>query len=301
MGLAELKGMALNEHLAALRAAEAVARLGTLRRAADELRVTPGAVSQQIGKLEARLCRMLFSREARGMVPTAAGAQLGAYLTRGFDEIERGLALVQERDAKVISISVAPVFAARWLVWRLHRFADVFPGARVQVEATIDLVDPRREGIDACIRVGTGHWPGLRVTELIEHRVFPVCAPTMAERIRMPSDLSRVPIIRDTRSLFDWDTWLRPHGFSKEMLGDGPLFSDSSIGLDAAIAGQGVLLAWETLASDALATGRLVAPLPGRSATGLSYWFVEPEDVRRRPVVSAFMRWLSAELAEFGT
>ena len=118
----------------------------------------------------------------------------------------------------------------------------------------------------------------------------------------MPSDLSRVPIIRDTRSLFDWDTWLRPHGFSKEMLGDGPLFFGTHpSGLTRRLQGKACSLLGETLASDALATGRLVAPLPGRSATGLSYWFVEPEDVRRRPVVSAFMRWLSAELAEFGT
>lgn len=291
----------MHQHLAALKAAEAVARLGSLRLAAEELRVTPGAVSQQIGKLEARLGRMLFSREARGMVPTAVGAQLGAYLTRGFDEIERGLSLVQQRDGKVILISVAPVFAARWLVWRLHRFAEVFPGARVQVEATIDLVDPRREGIDACIRVGTGRWPGLKAIQLIEHRVFPVCAPAIAKQIRTPADLTTVPIIRDTRSMFDWDTWLVPNGMSQDMLGDGPRFSDASIGLDAAIAGQGVLLAWETLANDALASGRLVAPLPGRFRTGLSYWFVEPEDARTRPVVAAFRRWLSAELGSFAS
>ncbi|PLL10080.1 LysR family transcriptional regulator [Tabrizicola sp. TH137] len=289
------------EHLSALQVAEAVARLGSMRAAADELNVTPGAISQQINKLEARLGRKLFERRSRGIVPTELGERIAVHLSLGFQEIRRGLALIHERDDNVISISVAPVFAGRWLVWRLHRFSEAFPGARVQVEATVEIVDPAMAGIDACIRVGRGEWPGVRATQLIEHRVFPVCAPELARCIRQPADLAHVPIIRDTRSMFDWDTWLRPNNMSKNVLGDGPLFSDSSIGLDAAIAGQGVLLAWETLATDAISSGRLVAPLPGRFKSGLSYWFVEPEGTRRRAVVAAFRKWLVTELSAFST
>lgn len=291
----------LNEHLSALRAAEAVARRGSLRAAADELRVTPGAVSQQIARLEARLGRRLFHRLPRGMEPTEIGRQVAEHLTRGFNELERALALARKRDESVISISVAPIFAGRWLVWRLDRFGAAHPGARVRLEATVDLVDPAAGEIDACIRVGRGDWPGVRATRLIEHRVFPVCAPALARGIRDVHDLVQIPAIRDTRAMFDWDVWLRPNGSSQEALRDGPSYSDSALCLDAAIAGQGVFLAWETLAADAIAAGRLVAPLPGRFRTGLAYWLVEAEDVRRRPIVAAFHDWLVRELEGFAS
>lgn len=289
----------LHEHLSALRAAEAVARLGSLRAAADELRVTPGAVSQQIARLEARLGRKLFRRLPRGMEPTQLGLSVAEHLTRGFQELERALALARARDESVVTISVAPIFAGRWLVWRLDRFAQANPGARVRVEATVDLVAPGTGEVDACIRVGRGDWPGVRLTKLVEQRVFPVCAPERAQTIRAPRDLFDHPVIRDTNSMIDWDVWLRPNGLSKDGLRDGPLYSDSALCLDAAIAGQGVFLGWETLAVDAIAAGRLVAPLPGRFRTGLAYWFVEAEGARRRPVVAAFHDWLAGELEAF--
>ncbi|MEP5731878.1 MAG: LysR substrate-binding domain-containing protein [Sulfitobacter sp.] len=129
-------------------------------------------------------------------------------------------------------------------------------------------------------------------------RVLPVCAPSLSEKLTTLADLSQVPIIRDTQSMFEWDMWFNPNDMSENQLGNGPEFSKAALCLDAAIAGQGVFFAWETLAQDALAVGRLVVPFPGRFKTRISYWFAEPDDRRRTPQVEAFRHWLVDELGE---
>jgi len=285
-----------NVKLMALRSVEAVARLGSLRTAADELGVTPGAVSQQIIKAEAQLDRRLFERTPKGMVPTRIGAEVSAHLTDGFLALDRGVALTRQVTDDAITVSVAPVFAAKWLVWRLGRFSALHPEIRVRIDASVALVDPQPGEIDACIRVGKGDWPGVQLDNILVQRVFPVCAPALAKHLRDPSDLARVPIIREGNGLFGWDVWLTPNGMSVDQLADGPVFSDASLCLDAAVAGQGVYLGFEILAQDGLASGRLVAPFPGRFPTGVSYWFVEPLGRRRPPHVEAFRAWLVEEL-----
>lgn len=287
-------------NLGAMRAIEAVARLGSLRMAADELGVTPGAVSQQIIKAEGQLDRTLFVRHAKGLTPTDLGREVAAHLADGFAALARGVALTRRSASDAITISVAPVFAGKWLVWRLGRFAEAHPGMRVRIDADVALVEPRPGEVDACIRVGWGDWSGVSAEELYPQRVFPVCAPDMAERLSSVSDLARVPIIREPRSMFGWDVWLAPNGMGEAELGEGPVFSDASLCLDAAVAGQGVFLAWETLAQDALSMGRLVAPFPGLIETGISYWFVEPEERRRSQQVEAFRSWLVKELRASG-
>lgn len=283
-------------NLVALRAVEAVARRGSLRAAADELGVTPGAVSQQIIKAETQLDRKLFKRTPSGLIPTEVGREASIHLAEGFAALSRGVALTRRRSSEAITISVAPVFAGKWLVWRMGRFAEAHEGVRVRIDATVDLIEPRAGEIDACIRVGWGDWVGVDVEELFPQRVFPVCAPDMAAKLQNPADLANVPIIREPKSMFGWDVWLKPNGLNEDVLGDGPVFSDASLCLDASVAGQGVFLAWETLAADALQMGRLVAPFPGRFRTGISYWFVEPKGQRRLRPVEAFRAWLVSEL-----
>lgn len=283
-------------HLGALRAVEAVARLGTLRLAAGELGVTPGAVSQQIIKAEAQLDRKLFERQPKGLVPTPVGQDIADHLTEGFSALARGVAATRLRPTDAITISVAPVFAGKWLVRRLGRFMEAHPGIRVRIEASVELVQPQTAGIDACIRVGAGGWEHVRAEELLPQRVFPVCAPAVAERLNDLADLRDVPIIRDRYSIFGWDCWLKPNGMTEDQLGDGPVFSDASLCLDAAVAGQGVFLAWESLAEDAMAADCLVAPFPGRFEVGHSYWFVEDEKAPRTPQIDAFRLWLIEEL-----
>lgn len=285
-------------HLGALRAVEAAGRLGTLRAAAEELGVTVGAVSQQILKCEAELGRTLFERRPRGLVPTDLGAAVLERLSAGFAELSAAVALADRRREDVLTVSVAPVLASKWLVWRLDRFTRARPGIRVRIDAALDLVDPNVSDVDVCIRVGRGGWPGVRAERLIAQLVFPVCAPALAARLCTPADLARVPIVAEPNAMFTWDVWLAPNGLDARILQDGPVYSDAALCFDAAMAGQGVFLAWETLAADALAMGRLVAPFPDRYPTGISYWFVTARDRAPTRAVSAFREWIAAELRE---
>ena len=284
-------------NLTALRAVEAVARLGSLRRAAEELGVTSGAISQQIIKAESQLGRTLFERDPKGMVVTQIGRDVAAHLSDGFSALSRGVALTQRNHDNAITISVAPVFAAKWLVRRLGRFSERHPDIRVRIDASGAYVRPEPGDVDACVRIGRGDWPGVKAEEILAQRVLPVCSPGLAENILDVADLAKVPIIREqANGFFGWDVWLSPNGASEDMLGTGPVFSDASLCLDAAIAGQGVFLALETLAESGLSQGQLVATLPGRFPAGISYWFIEPENHRRTQQVKVFRDWLFEEL-----
>ncbi|HZW46118.1 MAG TPA: LysR substrate-binding domain-containing protein [Microvirga sp.] len=287
-------------HLNGLRALEAAGRLGSLRAAADELGVTIGAVSQQVLKVEEQFGRPIFERHPKGLRPTPFGQEVLRYLHSGFAEISAGLALAGRRREGVLTVSVAPVFASKWLVWRLQRFRERHPDIRIRIDADVSLVDPNASDVDLCIRVGRGNWPNVTAEKLLDQLVFPVCSPALAERLRHPRDLAHVPIIREPTPMFGWDTWLGPNNLDESILGDGPVFSDASLCLDAAVAGQGVFLGWETLAHDAMAMGRLAAPFPDRYATGIAYWFVTSRSAPSTRTVEAFRDWLKAELSAGG-
>ncbi|MDQ0395348.1 LysR substrate-binding domain-containing protein [Labrys monachus] len=288
----------LRHQLNALRAVEAAGRLGSMAKAAEELGVTVGAVSQQVHKAERRLRQPLFVRGPKGLVPTAFGAPLLAGLSRGFGEIARALSAAEGRAEHVLTVSVAPVFAAKWLVPRLARFRDLRPDLQVRIDASVELVDFAASDVDVGVRIGTGPWPHVRAAHLLDHGLFPACSPALAARIGGLDDLARVPIIRDHNSPAGWPTWLAGHGRAGMTLGPGPIFSDASLCLDAAVAGQGVMMAWRVLAQDALRDGRLVSPFPRPVPTGRSYWLVTSDRERASAKVKAFESWIRAELKE---
>ncbi|MHB2264083.1 LysR substrate-binding domain-containing protein [Aliihoeflea sp. PC F10.4] len=283
-------------HMNGLRATEAIGRLRSLQAAADELGVTIGAVSQHLGRLESALGHALFTRTPRGLVPTEFGRSFLPRLTTGFSELESALRSARLDRANLLTLSVAPVFASKWLVTRLARFSERHPGITVRLDASTTLVDPDTSDVDLAIRVGNGKWPGVRTRFLLPQEIFPVSAPTLAERLREPHNLTTVPIVRDANSTLKWATWLDQFGISENALPDGHAFTDAALALDAAIAGQGVMLAWQTLAQDALATGQLVAPFPHRAATGLGYWAVTSATTRPAKAVSDFIAWLEEEI-----
>lgn len=285
-------------HLNGLRAVEALGRLGSLTRAAEELGVTPGAVSQQLARTQAQLGRPLFERTARGLVPTLQGAQILARLSTAFGALDAALGDAFRLDGTVLTVSVAPVFAAKWLVPRLHRFAARHPGTAVRLDASAELKSPDARDIDLCIRVGGGHWTGVAKELLLSQKLFPVCAPSLAARLRTPADILDLPIIEDMNSNLSWDLWLRPHGLDAGRLRIAHGFTDASLALDAAAAGLGVLLAWQTLAHDALRSGALAAPLPHAVDSGFGYWLISSAKRRDTPAMASFRRWLREELAD---
>lgn len=284
--------------LTGLRAIEAAARLGSLSAAAEELGVTPGALSQRISRTEAQLGRPVFDRTGSGLRLNALGRDMAARLSRGMAELSAAAMLADPAQDDLLNVSVAPLFASRWLIWRLPGFTAAHPAIRVRLEPVSRMVTPGIGGVDVGLRVGRGDWPGLKTEKLLDQRVMPVCTPALAERIRQPADLLHLPILRENDQLAGWREWLAPHGLDPESIPDGPVFADGGLCLDAAISGQGMFMAWETLASDALSRGQIVTPLPGRSGTGDSYWFVTASEARRKPAIARFRDWLRTELAK---
>lgn len=285
-------------HLNGLRAVEAAGRLGSLTAAAEELGVSLGAVSQQVLKAEGQLGQTVFVRSSKGLAPTPFGREVLAHLSEGFRHLATAAALGRAQAQNSLTVSVAPVFAAKWLVPRLSRFSDKLPELKLRIDASVELSDPDRSDVDLAIRVGRGDWPGLRVVHLMDQVVFPICSPRLAAELRSPADLARVPVLRDQYAMYGWDCWLEPEGYGDLTLSDGPLYSDAALCLEAAIAGQGVFLGWPTLANDSIARGQLVAPFPGRHRTGLAYWMVTSAQRRPGANLQRFERWLREELRE---
>src|SRR4051812_31874973 len=233
--------------LSALRALEAAGRLGGLAKAAEELGVTPGAISQHLRRIEDQLGRSVFERTSRGLRPTAAGAALLRALTSAFREIAQALEEAEVRTGSTLTVSVAPVLAAKWLVPRLSRFHADHPEIRLRIDAAVELVDFDVTDIDAGVRVGKGPWPRTKAEKIIELRLFPVCSPQLAERLKTLDDLAEVPAIADYGSPGRWRQWLNGQAAPGLELRQGPTYSDAGLCLEAAIAGQGVAMAWPTL------------------------------------------------------
>jgi LysR family transcriptional regulator, glycine cleavage system transcriptional activator len=286
--------------LSCLRAVEAVARLGGVTPAAEELGVTPGAVSQQVLRAEQVLELVLFARQSRGMMPTARGRDVTDILSQGFARLSAAVDRARPEATNTLTVSIAPVFAARWLIWRLPQFQASYPDLRVRLDARITLADPSSGEADLCIRVGRGGWPRVDAEKLFDQIIFPVASPQLAAAVTSPAALAHVPVIMEPNAGFSWRDWLLPEGHADAQLGPGPEFSNSSLCLDAAISGAGVFLAFETLATDALARGTVVAPFDGRHPTGNSYWLVSAQNQRQTPAMRAFADWLKQEIALAG-
>ncbi|MBO6537843.1 MAG: LysR family transcriptional regulator [Rhizobiaceae bacterium] len=285
-------------HLNGLRALESCGRLGSLKAAASELGVTVGAVSQQIIRAEEQLGRQVFERSTRGLVPTRFGHEFLARLTTGFTALDQAVASAAQHADDVLTISVAPVLASKWLVPRLSDFMSAHPGIQVRLDATVQLIDPATSDIDIAIRVGPGGWPGVKAEPLLEQEIFPVCVPALAEKLHEPSDLASVPIVTDFNSMLPWQLWLDEFGLSESDLTFGNAYADAALAQDAAIAGQGVMLSWQTLAEYPLCIGSLVAPFRHRAPTGMHYWAVTAASRREDAKVRSFKSWIRNQLGE---
>ena len=286
-------------HLNALRAVEAAGRLGSLTAAAEELGVSLGAVSQQVLKAEAQLGHPVFLRSPKGLQPTAFGRLVLAHLHEGFRYLAAAAAVGREEAANTLTVSVPPILASKWLVPRLSRFSAAAPELKLRIDASADLLDLDHSDIDLALRVGSGGWPGVATEHLLDQVVFPVCSPQLAATLEKPEDLARLPVLRDRGAMFTWEAWLAPEGLSGLPLTEGSVYSDAALCLQAAIAGQGVFLAWPTLAAYALADGQLVAPFPGRYKTGYAYWIVTSAQRPKSAKVKKFEAWLREEFAAF--
>jgi LysR family glycine cleavage system transcriptional activator len=284
-------------HLNGLRAVETVARTGSLQRAAAELGVSASAVSQQINRTEKQLGRAVFKRTPAGLVPTEFGLQFAGRLSAGFSELVRAVALAREEQLCTLVVSVAPAFASRWLVPRISRFFALHPEILLRIDASARIVDLDRSDVDVAIRLGDGRWPGVNAELLLAQEIFPVCAPVIAAKLGRVEDLAGVAVLTDSGSMISWDRWFEGAGVAPVTPKRGATFTDPTLCLEAAIAGQGVMLAWQLLAADALTDGRLVAPFGVRAASGLGYYLATSGGGEPGRKVTAFRQWLREEIA----
>lgn len=291
--------------LNALKVFESAARHLSFTKAADELHVTPGAVSQQIKTLEDYIGGRLFRRTKRALLLTDAAQASLPILREAFDKLEEASRILSARgDSRRLTVSVAPSLAAKWLVPRLDRFHERQPEIEVWISADMEVVDFAVDDVDLAIRYGCGRYPGLEVELLMEESILPVCSPRLLQGphpIRTPHDLAHHPLLhdggpdQDDATSTNWAMWLKAAGVSGVDGKRGAKFNQSSLVIEAAVAGKGVALAKSTIALADLEAGRLVAPFDLTTPSSFSYYIVHPASKARSAAVKAFKKWLREE------
>lgn len=282
--------------MAALRAFEAAAQLLSFRQAAAQLHRTPSAISHQMRRLETELGTALFHRDPDGLRLTEAGREYLEVVREALDGLDEGTTRLRRQQGDgPVSISLFPSLAVRWLIPRLNDFRERHPDVEVALINSLRQADFEHDDIDAAIRFGDGHWPGLRADPLMEEFAFPVCSPQVAAgppALRKPGDLSTALLLRNGAHPDEWQQWFEaaaPVGPVGEW---GPVFDASNEVLAAAVNGMGVAMGRTPLVEADMEAGRLVEPFAVRVRTPGRYWLVAPEATAEQPALRAFREWL---------
>ena len=294
--------------LNSLRAFEASARLLSFVKAAEELHVTPAAVSHQVKRLEEYLGVQLFRRLPRGLLLAETGQVLLSELREVFQRLDQAMERVLESDSRgALTISVAPMFAVKWLVPRLQQFDALHPDIDVRMSSSLGMIDFQRDAFDVAVRLGRGQYPGLEAVKLFDESVTPMCSPRLLEgpdKLNSPDDLRHYVLLHDDSMAFEpatpnWDTWLDSAGATRVDASRGPHFSQPDHALQAAIDGAGVVLGWLYLAADDIVAGRLVQPFSLVAPLGSAFYLVYPAVYADRQKVMVFRDWLIEEAGRY--
>ena len=274
-----------------LKAFESAARTGSFVLAAEELNVSPAAISRLVRLLEERLGIIFFERGANRLTLTPAGRRYQLGLTPLLDGIA---SLTQQMIAApkpgVLTVGVGPTFAVRWLIPRLGQFRNEQPNVDVRITmggAAADFAEDWTCGV----KLGDGNWPGLVAEPLFEADILPVCAPVLAKRLRKTSDLKSDHLLRVTHSPQDWPRWLKAAGV-KDASAQGPEFGFYGQALQAAVDGVGIAMGIRPYIDDDLAAGRLVAPFKKSVPKGLRWYLIYRETRRGEEEFDAFRDWI---------
>ena len=299
--------------LNSLRAFEATARHLSFTKAASELNVTAGAISQQVKQLEEYLGIKLFLRKNR-MIELTQEARLGLpKISDGLDRFVEGVSAIRDCDNyKPLTITLPPTFAARWLMPRLTSFQKLHPDIDVRIDATYKLVDIINEDIDAGIRFGTGDYAGLEADFLLKQEVIPVCSPALLEAssakgksLKKPIDLSNHTLLHcdfflnsTSQTQPDWDLWFSMVGVEADSIdtSHGVHFAQHDLLVQAAIEGQGIALVASISAQKALKDGLLVQPFDSGLPLEHAYYFIYPKAKASLSRVLVFRNWLLEEV-----
>ncbi len=288
--------------LTALRAFEAAARHMSFAKAAEELFVTPAALSYQIKQLEEHLGIAVFRRLNRAVELTEAGIALQPGVAEGFDSLRTAVrAVARLQETQSLTITAGPAFTAKWLAPRFFRFANAHPELDLRFVATLRLMDFTRDGVDAAIRFGTRADEGYYSEILAEEWFTPVCTPQIAERIEKRG-MDGIMLLHDESIEFlnpppNWETWARMTGMDVDW-GHGQRFTNADHAIDFALEGGGLVLGRVVLVERYLETGRLVAPFRQALRPDTSFRFVCPEGAEKSPRIATLLAWMREEMAE---
>jgi LysR family glycine cleavage system transcriptional activator len=286
-------------NFSALRAFEAAARHENFSRAAEELHLTHGAISHQVRALEEELGRPLFVRNGRHVKVTADALKFAQFLGKAFADITIAADNLRPSSAnRRLTISSIPSFAARWLAPRLGEFIDRHPDIEVVLQASGQLQDLAREGIDVGIRFGRGNYPGLVVERMMGDIYYPVVSPHYrgGPLPVAPQDLQQAVLLR---SVEPWTPWFQQAGVQIPEPSGGLMFEDLSMLVRSAVDGNGVALVRHVVAMQEIANGQLLRLFDIAIPCPDEYFFVTPPSAAGKPQVLAFRAWLLAEIEKF--
>lgn len=281
--------------LNALRLFEASARLLSFKNAAEELLLTPSAVSHGIQSLEAWLGASLFIRTTKGLVLSEAGTAYYPIVQQALELLANGSAKIAGRSSLgQLSISTAPTFAVRWLLPRLQKFRELHPEIHVIIDTAQQRTELSEIGVDLAIRMGKGNWQGVVADRLLTEEMVPVCSPLIYGRVRDLANIEESPLIHVTTVSEDWETWAREAGRPGPDTTKGLQFDTIQMAFEAARQGLGVAIGRRPLVNSELASGDLVEVWQAVCST-TSYWLVGAESRADDPRIAAFRSWILSE------
>jgi len=285
--------------LTALRAFESAGRALSFTLAAQELAVTPGAISRQIRSLEDYLGLQLFIRSGREVKLTDAGTQYLADLTHAFGQIRTATAqLTNVPDNAPLRVSTSMTFTMRWLMPRMMSFHSLYANSNLQLTMNLDPVDFQRDDLDATIKLGYEDTPHSVCRKLFHADLVAVCSPRLIEKAG-PFDtldvLDSLTLLHSTARKDNWSLWLsaagKPHITGARRLD----FESSSLAYQAAIAGVGIAIAQVPLVMEDLRSGVLTTPFPITAPDSANYNLIWPNRSPRNPLFFAFRDWMLQE------
>lgn len=286
-----------------LRAFEAAARHMSIRRAAEEMNVTPGAVSRQVKVLEEHLGVRLFRRSPSEIYLTAEGEQYFQAISSHLHSLaDATRTLVGRKGQEIVRIRGYTTFCGKWLIPRIASFNAENEQTELRLTTSLEAVDFERENIDAAIRLGDGNFAGMEVDRLFDNDLVPLCSPRFARAngLREGADLRNVRLLHTMARPDDWRIWIEAANLSSVI--DpyaGSKFASSILAYQAALDGQGVMMAQRALFREDMEHGLLVQPFgPTVSRGSFTYYLVLPRNRLRNPAMRRFRTWLLEQCAE---
>ncbi len=282
-----------------LRVFEAAGRTSSFAAAADEVGLSPSAVSHAIRNLEERLEQRLFQRRTREVNLTREGAILLEHVQRGLEEVRRGVALISQDEPSPLSVHTAPSFATQWLLPRLPEFVKANPLIDLRISASTEYAQFERDDYDIDIVYGEPAPSPYEKVPLTVERLMPLCTPALAQGIHKPEDLLNHRLIQCDVQLLQWKGWFEANGV-RPPVHYGLRFDRSSMAIAAAVAGLGVVLESNLLGDRELKAGTLVNPLAGKmnEVKYVGHHLVYPKRLHHHAAFEAFKSWLLGAMDE---